>query len=822
MTTVSSSIKPKLLCITLGTLVAGTLVAQTAPSRDARSVTEEALVLSPFEVVSENDGSYYSSNVISGTKVATPLKELPISLQVITEEFMNDLAATNLDEALGYAAAVDNGGVSDNGGAGNNAFYGTNLRGIRNNYQLQDGFRRYSQPNTSAIARVEVIKGPSSVLYGYTQPGGIVNAITKRPSQRRRIGINQTIGTDSYRRTAVDYNQPITKAATTRFNAVYQHRTQWRDYQSNREKGVHNVNHFRFSEKTTATVSVDFTETDNNTAIGVPAFGNALGNVGLGGNVPLHETYGVPLAFNPRGPDDKQIARTTMVSAFLDHRFTRNLSFRLSVLNQSRSMHTERPEALNVRFAPNSGNRVIEYTSRWQRVENQNHMFNATADLIYKFNLPKAKNQILAGIQYYNDGFKHTVYWDQDPALAAQQYLPSTRLPDQLQPNGTWGRLRSLMQIAPVFTYNSDILSRPSGLNYVYRPHESRFDKSIVNAAYVTAQTKLLDEKLIFFGGAYHSEFDRVNAWRLAIDSRPQVAKQNPKKTNPQVGALYQFTDWIGVFGLYSESLFGTTGQGADSLGNTFEPELGRSFEAGIKLDFPGQKVVGTVSAFRINQRNKVENDPNADNAVTRSLEAQGIAPNLNQFGDDLQVDEISSEGFDADLIVSPLPRWQIVLGYAYVHRTVTDNTAFVKNAAANNRNVAFQWQLGTRTPGIPLNKVTSFTRYTFAREGALRGLSVGGGLRWTDKRLRQFRTAPSTSTPNPNPVSAPAWNKAFFSSDIFASYSRKLLNRQVNFRFNVRNLLEDKFVVGFKPYSNEGYYYPTPREFIFSVGFEL
>src|SRR5918993_523754 len=79
------------------------LALLAAPSMDAQSTAnrnpaaDEALVLSPFTVRSESDVGYYASNAISATRINVPLLDLPMSINVITSEFMQDIAAFSLD-----------------------------------------------------------------------------------------------------------------------------------------------------------------------------------------------------------------------------------------------------------------------------------------------------------------------------------------------------------------------------------------------------------------------------------------------------------------------------------------------------------------------------------------------------------------------------------------------------------------------------------------------------------------------------------------------------------------------------------------------------
>ena len=84
-------------------------VAQTAPKPSTDTKVEEAdtVVLSPFTVSTEKDKGYAATNAISGSRVNTAIKDLPIPVQVITSEFIDDIGATNLRDSLSYVAGIE-------------------------------------------------------------------------------------------------------------------------------------------------------------------------------------------------------------------------------------------------------------------------------------------------------------------------------------------------------------------------------------------------------------------------------------------------------------------------------------------------------------------------------------------------------------------------------------------------------------------------------------------------------------------------------------------------------------------------------------------
>ena len=147
---------------------------------DATPASDEVVTLSAFNVSTGRDVGYRASNSISGTRSNTPIKDVPLNIQVFTKDFYEDLLITNQVDLERYNASLINGGSdvrSDNPiQQAYNAFL---FRGFVQNWGLRDGIREYDPIDTQGLARVEVIKGPAAALYGLAYPGGVMNNITK-------------------------------------------------------------------------------------------------------------------------------------------------------------------------------------------------------------------------------------------------------------------------------------------------------------------------------------------------------------------------------------------------------------------------------------------------------------------------------------------------------------------------------------------------------------------------------------------------------------------------------------------------------------------
>jgi len=200
---------------------AGALCAQTAPAAPATpdtspnkvvplttftaSTNEEAVVeLSPFVVKSTADGNVTEST--SGTLVSRPLEKTPMAISVFSAEMMKDMMVLNGDHLTKIVPglAAQNNQTSE--GAGGNQQYasrGFTVLPRRNGFA--PGGRLYDM---TGVDRVEVIRGPNSILFGQNDPGGVINYISKRPRLRNETGahgvVTAIVGDYAFRRAMTD------------------------------------------------------------------------------------------------------------------------------------------------------------------------------------------------------------------------------------------------------------------------------------------------------------------------------------------------------------------------------------------------------------------------------------------------------------------------------------------------------------------------------------------------------------------------------------------------------------------------------------------
>ncbi|MBN1403681.1 MAG: TonB-dependent receptor [Opitutales bacterium] len=253
---------------------------------------EEVIELSPFVVETTKDVGYLATNSISGTRLNMEIKDVPMNLEVITGKFIKDTGATNLRDALRYspglvlqsqADAFDNSksgdftiGYAGTGGGGANNTEGatrtagdstTKMRGTENSYILQDGFHRVYSADTVNIERVEVLRGPSALLYGSGNAGGVINFISKKPVfEKQMYHFGTTVGRYGLYRGEMDVNLPLASEGSMlgkykpafRLTAAYEENEDYTDYYTQEHWQVNGAFSFKPLEHTTITLGAEF------------------------------------------------------------------------------------------------------------------------------------------------------------------------------------------------------------------------------------------------------------------------------------------------------------------------------------------------------------------------------------------------------------------------------------------------------------------------------------------------------------------------------------------------------------------------------------
>ena len=207
--------------ITSSLLVASLMIsplarAQSAPSAPVLTPAEEKIIeLSPFTVTAEQGWS--ANDTLSANRTRQALKDVPVSIDAITADFMEDLNLNSADDAALFVANVYALPTMENDNSkGNFSFRGlSQTNNVSRNY-----FRWYIPSDTYNVDRIDFGKGSNSLIFGEVEPGGNGATFTKRPALRNFGTVVLQQNSEGGYRYQVDVNAKLSSNLALRFNAV--------------------------------------------------------------------------------------------------------------------------------------------------------------------------------------------------------------------------------------------------------------------------------------------------------------------------------------------------------------------------------------------------------------------------------------------------------------------------------------------------------------------------------------------------------------------------------------------------------------------------
>ncbi|MER0128126.1 ferrichrome porin FhuA [Franconibacter daqui] len=199
-----------LIAAATGSIAVTATAAETAKKEDTITVSAAA----PQESAWGPAPTIAAKRTATATKTDTPIEKTPQSISVVTNEEMEIRQPVSVKEALGYTPGV----VVSNRGASNTYDF-VSIRGFtsvglsQNNYldglKLQGNFYNDAVVDPYFLERVELMRGPVSVLYGKSNPGGIISMVSKRPTTEPLHEIQFQVGTDNLYQTGFDFSDSL-------------------------------------------------------------------------------------------------------------------------------------------------------------------------------------------------------------------------------------------------------------------------------------------------------------------------------------------------------------------------------------------------------------------------------------------------------------------------------------------------------------------------------------------------------------------------------------------------------------------------------------
>ena len=201
-------------------ITAGRLSAQTAAAPAAgKSADEETIVLSPFVVEASEDQGYSAKDTLAGTRVRTELKDVASAISVVTQQFLKDTGAKNSADLLVYTPSTEVAGIRGNfsGVAGSGIYQEntisstTRVRGLDSADNTRDYFLTDIPWDGFNVGRVDLQRGPNSILFGTGSPAGIINTSVNDASFKTAYNVENRIDEYGSNRNSISLNQELVK-----------------------------------------------------------------------------------------------------------------------------------------------------------------------------------------------------------------------------------------------------------------------------------------------------------------------------------------------------------------------------------------------------------------------------------------------------------------------------------------------------------------------------------------------------------------------------------------------------------------------------------
>lgn len=770
---------------------------QTAPSSGTvapvNTVNSETITLPDFTVTTDRDRGYYSSNSAAGSVLSDkPIKELPIAISVINRDLLDDLQTNNIGEALQFSAAFSpesgmirgQGALDPSGQFSNRVGYATN--GV---------------PESGNVERIELIKGPPSLLMSSSSAGGSINIIPKRPTWRNGAEAEYQFG-NFQRRYRIDVNRALTPKLATRLNVQYTDGDTNGDQASN-QSVIGEFDHDKRLLVASSTIWKPFPKTTlgldieqvhdranrgNKTST---RFATVTQN-GVAVRMPWYLAYGMPQDWSITGPDILTGKDHRYITGQWAQDWTNHIKTELNIYNQ---WYNEKTFAGNQNIEESTtvagfnGKRAVRVSS-YDRTQTAQRTTQISFRTLMDYKYRNTKHILVLRYNYYSfytDANSFRAYTTGTNSLTGLVSANETKGPWFLIEGATADQMRAYDR------------SYPTNLDYLWRYTQDTHDNPQRHQGNIiyTGEFPTRFGKFYTIGGiSYHSQIETYQTKFALVGGQltnpRSLSRPHRFGSAPSAGFVWQVNDAVGFYTSYLESFQ------VPAVFNSFNELMpnreGVSYESGVKVDFLDRKVTGTLSYFSTVDKNRTTNDPGAYNINTKDVNGNGprdpgfdptnLAPNTSR-GDTVAVGEYSSKGVDFEMTFAPGHGLQATLSATVTSAEVSDDP---------NPSVR-----GSKLAGYSDRNYGGVMSYRFP-EGRFKGLSLGGGYRHSsDRYLGRVRQ-------NNNVLGSPFvdyWQPSFNTLMFFGKYTFKVGRHDAWVQFNVDNILKSKKYINEQSYTN-------------------
>ncbi|ABW28387.1 TonB-dependent siderophore receptor [Acaryochloris marina] len=544
------------------------LVLAVEAAKLAASEEEDLEITVTAEEIQEG---YSVPDASTATRTDASILDTPQSVQVVPQDVLRDQQILRVDDALQNVSGIV--GRLDAFGSTNLTIRGFTTDQITGGAILRDGFRvtdNLGSQETANIERIEVIKGPSSVLYGQTDPGGLVNLVTKEPLPEPFYEFEFQAGNLGTWRPRLDITGPLTadQSLSYRLNLSYFHQDGFRDVERDTERFfIAPKLRWDISDRTHLTLRLEYIDETNPFDLGIPALGTGV--------------FDVPRDRIINEPDDFLEQSSLTLGYDFVHQFSDDWK-----LNHGFRFVTQ--DYFNLATLPffvdeTTGDITRFFADRqWQSDD-----YTIQTNVEGNFKTGPLQHKLLVGFDLNFNRF--------DEAFTRLDFNTPT--------------------ILNIFNPVYGAVPRPDLSTAPFFPgFENETDRIGV---FIQDQISFLD-KFILVGSLRYDSVDFRNLTNTSENRSDQAL-------SPRIGLIFKPIETISLYANYSESFTPSFGQLVG--GGTVGPETASGFEVGVKGEFLDGNMFATLAYFDITKRNVATTDPNNPffSIATGEQRSQGV-----------------------------------------------------------------------------------------------------------------------------------------------------------------------------------------------------
>jgi len=639
--------------------------------------SDDVVQLSAFSVNSDSERGYIASESMSGSRVATAIKDLPFDVSVVTSEFMKDFGAFEGNtDSFAYTSGVT---AVDLSGTGNST-----IRGYSSQYMLRDGFFRLGRTDPVLIDRVEFIKGPNvSSIYGETQPGGIINMITKRPKMKASANLSLMVGSYGNNREDFTITGPLSFIKNTSFLIVGSDFE--RQYQEsgatlrNHSFGI-GVNHKLDSGGELNILTSTWRGQGHTAMSNVPYYYDSVNK--------LYKDVDLDLStLNENGPASEVTREASDLTGTYEQRLNSVFSLRVG----SNWWHSKKWN-----FANASGTQYDYINNKLVRGAPSKGLINEDGgglqvDLVadHKLFNNSVHNKILLTYDF-SDYYRYQPTW----TLNSSTQITNTISTVPPGANGTYWFKNIFPGQAPI-DYSVPVF----GPQY-YSYSVNMKNRASIFGGLLRDQMGFWNDRLLLFGTL---RYDNVKLNLHSYMGSGIVAHGSQTALSPSLGLNYKITPIISAYASWSSGFNANAqNQTATNVPSIQPNQTSKGYDYGIKANLIGERLFLTLGGYY---------------TILRNVPDTELLPNgttiTNFTGSEL------ARGVDLDLTYRATNDLTFILGYG---QNATIYTYYGRDIRA----------VGYAPKLVPPNQGGLAFKYTFT--GALKAFSTNGGVTYTNK----------------------------------------------------------------------------------------